>query len=151
MSYHNGSVWPHDNGIIAAGLMRYGFVEHAQRVASAVLDAAAEFDGRLPELMCGFDRSQYPRPVPYPTACSPQAWAAATPVELLRTLLRAEPCLPHARIRLDPALPRRFGALQLRDVPLGSATVRVDVRDGQLQVDGIPEGVQVVREPCPCG
>jgi glycogen debranching enzyme len=151
LSYHNGSVWPHDNGIIAAGLMRYGFVEHAQRVASAVLDAAAEFDGRLPELMCGFDRSQYPRPVPYPTACSPQAWAAATPVELLRTLLRAEPCLPHARIRLDPALPRRFGALQLRDVPLGSATVRVDVRDGQLQVDGIPEGVQVVREPCPCG
>ena len=66
-------------------------------------------------------------------------------------LLRAEPCLPHGRIRLDPALPPRFGALQVRDVPLGGTTVRVDVRDGQLQVDGIPEGVQVVREPCPCG
>jgi glycogen debranching enzyme len=151
MSYHNGSVWPHDNGIIAAGLMRYGFVEHAQQVACAVLDAAGEFDGRLPELMCGFDRSQYPRPVPYPTACSPQAWAAATPVELLRVLLRAEPCLPHGRIRLDPALPPRFGALLLRDVPLGNTRVRLDVRDGRAQVDRIPEGVQVVREPCPCG
>jgi glycogen debranching enzyme len=150
MSYHNGSVWPHDNGIIAAGLMRYGFVEHAQRVACAVLDAAAEFDGRLPELMCGFDRSEYPRPVPYPTACSPQAWAAATPIELLRVLLRVEPCLPHGRIRLDPALPPRFRALLLRDVPLSGARVRVDVREGQPQVDGIPAGVQVVREPCPC-
>jgi len=151
MSYHNGSVWPHDNGIIAAGLMRYGFVEHAQRVACAVLDAAAEFDGRLPELMCGFDRSQYPRPIPYPTACSPQAWAAATPVELLRVLLRAEPCLPCGRIRLDPALPPRFGAVQLRDVPLGGATINIGVRDGRPQVSGIPEGVQVRPEPCPCG
>jgi glycogen debranching enzyme len=150
MSYHNGSVWPHDNGIIAAGLMRYGFVDHAQRVACAVLDAAAEFDGRLPELMCGFDRSEYPRPVPYPTACSPQAWAAATPVELLRVLLRAEPCLPHGRVRLDPALPQRFGALRLRDVPLAGASVSVEVHDGQSRVDGLPEGVQVVRQACPC-
>jgi glycogen debranching enzyme len=151
MSYHNGSVWPHDNGIIAAGLMRYGFVEHAQRVARAVLDAAAEFNGRLPELMCGFDRSEYPHPVPYPTACSPQAWTAATPVELLRTLLRAEPCMPHRRIRLDPALPPPFGALQVRDVPLGGITIDVCVRDGMAQVDRISEDIQVCREPCPCG
>jgi glycogen debranching enzyme len=150
MSYHNGSVWPHDNGIIAAGLMRYGFVDHAQRVACAVLDAAAEFDGRLPELMCGFDRSEYPRPVPYPTACSPQAWAAATPVELLRVLLWAEPCLPHGRVRLDPVLPRRFGALRLRDVPLAGTSVSVEIHDGQSQVDGLPVGVQVVRQACPC-
>jgi glycogen debranching enzyme len=151
MSYHNGSVWPHDNGIIAAGLMRYGFVEHAQRVARAVLDAAAEFNGRLPELMCGFDRTEYPHPVPYPTACSPQAWTAATPVELLRALLRAEPCMPHRRIRLDPALPPPFGALHVRDVPLGGVTIDICVRDGTARVDRIPEDIQVCRESCPCG
>ena len=60
ISYHNGSVWPHDNALIAAGLMRYGFVEEAQRIATAVLDAADAFGGRLPELFCGFDRATYP-------------------------------------------------------------------------------------------
>lgn len=149
MSYHNGSVWPHDNAIIAAGLMRYGFVEHAARVADAMLDAAAAFDGRLPELICGFDRSEYPRPVPYPTACSPQAWASAAPVELLRVLLQAEPCLPNGRIRLCPVLPRRFDPLQLRDVPLGGSRVNVEVTDGKARVEGLPEHVTLTREPCP--
>jgi len=60
MSYHNGSVWPHDNALITAGLMRYGFVEEATRVAAGLLDAAATMDGRLPELFCGFDRADYP-------------------------------------------------------------------------------------------
>jgi glycogen debranching enzyme len=150
MSYHNGSVWPHDNGIIAAGLMRYGFVEHAQRVAVAVLDAAAGFGGRLPELICGFDRSEYPCPVPYPTACSPQAWASATPVELVRVLLRAEPCLPHGWIRIDPAPPERFEPLRLRDIPLGGRRVQIEVRDGEFRLDGVPDGIRVVREPCRC-
>ena len=79
-SYHNGSVWPHDNAIIAAGLMRYGFVEEAQRISTALLDAAEYSEGRLPELFCGFDREHFAAPVPYPTACSPQAWAATTPI-----------------------------------------------------------------------
>ena len=66
LSYHNGSVWPHDNAIIAAGLMRYGFVAEAQRVAEGILDAAEAFGGRLPELFCGFDevRVRPARPVP---------------------------------------------------------------------------------------
>ena len=68
VSYHNGSVWPHDNAFVVAGLMRYGFVEEAQRIADALLQAAAHFGGRLPELFCGFDRSEYPEPVPYPTS-----------------------------------------------------------------------------------
>ena len=66
VSYHNGSVWPHDNAIIASGLMRYGFTEHAQRVATALFEAAEHFGYRLPELFCGFDRTDYPKPVPYP-------------------------------------------------------------------------------------
>jgi glycogen debranching enzyme len=150
MSYHNGSVWPHDNAIIAAGLMRYGFVEDAQRVACAMYDSAAAFDGRLPELMCGFDRSEYPRPVPYPTACSPQAWAAAAPVELLRVLLQAEPCLPHGRIRLDPVLPPRFDSLLLRDVPLGDSRIHIEVKNGTARVNGLPDRVAVIDQPCAC-
>ena len=100
MSYHNGSVWPHDNALCAAGLMRYGFTVHAQRVAEAVFDAAARFGYRLPELFCGFPRDRYPDPIPYPASCSPQAWAAAAPLQLLT------PCCgsPHS-----PA-PGAFGA-----------------------------------------
>jgi glycogen debranching enzyme len=150
ISYHNGSVWPHDSTLIAAGLMRYGFTGHAQRVADAVLDAAADFDGRLPELMSGFDRSEYPRPVPYPTACSPQAWAAAAPIELLRVLLRAEPCLPHHRLRLDPALPPRLDPLQLRDIPLAGHRINIDIKNGEIHVEGLPPNITITREPCPC-
>src|SRR4051794_39620532 len=98
MSYHNGSVWPHDNALLAAGLMRYGFVEHAQRIARGLVDAAAFFGGRLPELFCGFDRDEFPAPVPYPTSCSPQAWAAASPLLLLRSLLRFDPAVPGGRL-----------------------------------------------------
>ena len=65
-SYHNGSVWPHDNAIIAAGLLRYGFVEQAQRIATALLEAAEYSEGRLPELFCGFSREHFDEPVPYP-------------------------------------------------------------------------------------
>ena len=110
MSYHNGSVWPHDNAIVVAGLMRYGFVAEAQRVARGLVDAAAAFAGRLPELFCGFDRTEFEQPVPYPTSCSPQAWAAASPLLLLRSLLRLEPDLPGHRVGLAPQLlpePRR--------------------------------------------
>ncbi|MET8243951.1 glycogen debranching N-terminal domain-containing protein [Streptomyces sp. NPDC005202] len=151
MSYHNGSVWPHDSGIVAAGLMRYGFTDHARRVAEAVLDAAAAFGGRLPELLCGFDRAEYAQPVPYPAACSPQAWASATPLHLLRVLLGAEVCVPHGVVRLDPHLPARFGALRLTDVPLGTARVGVTVaEDGAVEVTGLPSGLRVTQEPCPC-
>ncbi|PRX50899.1 glycogen debranching enzyme [Prauserella shujinwangii] len=149
MSYHNGSVWPHDNALIAAGLMRYGFVGHAQRVASAVFDAAAAFDGRLPELLCGFDRAEYADPVPYPTSCSPQAWASAAPVHLLRTLLRVEPCVPEGTVRIAPALPGSLATLTIDDVPLGSGRIRIDVDDNEADVHGLPDGVKLLREPLP--
>ncbi|EID56535.1 amylo-alpha-1,6-glucosidase [Saccharomonospora xinjiangensis] len=145
MSYHNGSVWPHDNALIAAGLMRYGFVEHAQRVAVAVFDAARAFDGRLPELMCGFDRSEYDTPVPYPTSCSPQAWASAAPVHLLRTLLRFQPSLPHRRLRVSPALPESFGALLIDDVPLGGSRISIEARGTEVRVGHLPSGIELVH------
>src|SRR5437660_7329873 len=94
ISYHCGSVWPHDTTIAAAGLMRYGFVEGAQKLIMALLDAAHRQGGRLPELYSGLDRREFPTVVSYPTSCSPQAWASASPILALRTLLRFDPCVP---------------------------------------------------------
>ena len=150
MSYHNGSVWPHDNAIIAAGLRRYGFLEEAGRVATAMLDAAVAFSGRLPELMCGFDRETYPQPVPYPAACSPQAWAAASPVEFLRVFLGAQPCVPHQHVQLDPrALPASLSPLELRGLPLVGTSVDLVVQDGRADLRGLPESYTVSADPCP--
>lgn len=150
MSYHNGSVWPHDNAICAAGLMRYGFVQGAQRVAEAVLDAAAHFDHRLPELYCGFPRDEFAAPVPYPTSCSPQAWAAATPLLLLRTLLRFEPQLASRRIWCAPAFPRRYLPLKLNGLALGHGAVDIDVRGTGTRLHGLRQaGLRWVRGPRP--
>src|SRR5205807_3444408 len=86
MSYHNGTVWPHDNALIAAGLKRYGYHKQTNRIATAIFDAAVFVDYmRLPELFCGFTRRTPNQPVSYPVACSPQAWAAGSPFLLLRS------------------------------------------------------------------
>jgi glycogen debranching enzyme len=149
MSYHNGSVWPHDNALIAAGLMRYGFVEQAQRIALGLLDAADAFDGRLPELFCGFDRREYPEPLPYPTSCSPQAWAAASPVHLLRVLLRFDPCIPCGRVWLAPALPPVLARLSIGRLSLAGERVSIEVSRDRLHIRGLPPGLRVVHEPEP--
>jgi glycogen debranching enzyme len=149
VSYHNGSVWPHDNAIIAAGLMRYGFVEAAQRVARGILDAADAFGGRLPELFCGFDRRDYSAPVPYPAACSPQAWSAAAPVQILRTLLRLDPDLPRDRVWLAPSLPAGVGVLSIDGLAVGDAKLRVEVSGTEVSVTGLPAGVTLLASPRP--
>lgn len=91
MSYHCGTVWPHDGALCAAGMREYGFHEHALTVANGLLDAARVWDGRLPELFSGLDRIDVGTPIPVPTSCSPQAWASATPFLLLRVMLGLEP------------------------------------------------------------
>ncbi|MBI4936450.1 MAG: amylo-alpha-1,6-glucosidase [Actinobacteria bacterium] len=91
MSYHCGTVWPHDSALCAAGMRRYGFDREASTIADGLFAAAAVWSGRLPELFSGLDRSHVGIPVPFPTSCSPQAWAATTPFLLLRTLLGLEP------------------------------------------------------------
>ncbi|HCU97178.1 MAG TPA: amylo-alpha-1,6-glucosidase [Actinobacteria bacterium] len=139
MSYHNGSVWPHDNALCAAGLMRYGFVDHAQRVAVAVLDAATHFQHRLPELFCGFPREMFAEPVPYPTSCSPQAWAAATPLHLLRTLLRFDPQLPTGRLWCDPAVPDRYLPLRISRLGLGKDHLAVEVTSDGPRLRGLED------------
>ncbi len=96
-SYHNGSVWPHDNALIATGLRRYGYRDEAARVARAILEAAPHFDYRLPELFAGHPRRLGVAPVSYPTSCSPQAWAAGATPLLVRAVLGLEPDLHENR------------------------------------------------------
>ncbi|RCG15369.1 hypothetical protein DQ392_24655 [Streptomyces reniochalinae] len=86
LSYHRGSVWPQDNALIALGLARYGLREELRRLTGGLLDAAARHGYRLPEVLAGYPRADPQGPVPYPHACSPQAWAAATPLALLTAL-----------------------------------------------------------------
>jgi glycogen debranching enzyme len=147
ISYHCGSVWPHDNAIIAAGLMRYGFVEEAQRVIMGMLDAAIRENGRLPELFSGLGRDEFPTIVSYPTSCSPQAWSSAAPLLFVRTLLRFEPWVPHGRVWLSPALPKEIGFLRVDRIPLHGSRVSVEVSDGNVKIDGLPPGIDVVTEP----
>jgi glycogen debranching enzyme len=115
VGYHVGTVWPFDNSFVAWGLRNYGFKEEAARIAAGILDAAAFFDGRLPEAFAGYDRKATKHPVQYPTACSPQAWSTGAPLLLLRTMLGLEPIGDH--LLVDPALPARLGVLALLDIP----------------------------------
>ena len=147
ISYHCGSVWPHDNAIIAAGLMRYGFVEHAQRVVMAMLDASVTQGGRLPELFTGLERDEFPGVVGYPTSCSPQAWSAASPLLFLRTLLRLEPWVPHGKVWLSPALPPEIHRLRVDRIPLGGRRVGVQADDGNVKVEGLPPEVELITVP----
>ncbi|RYC32367.1 amylo-alpha-1,6-glucosidase [Lichenibacterium minor] len=127
MSYHNGSVWPHDNALIAWGLARTGQAEAAECVFSALFAASACFDSRrLPELFCGFRRRRGAAPTLYPVACAPQAWAAGTPFLLLQASLGIEfdPAARAIRFR-NPRLPAFLEEITLRD--LGFAEAKVDV------------------------
>jgi glycogen debranching enzyme len=147
VSYHNGSVWPHDSALVASGLMRYGFVAEAQQVAMGLLDAARAFGGRLPELFCGFDRGEFAEPVPYPTACSPQAWAAAAPLYLLRTLLRFDPWVPANKVWCAPVLPERLLPLRIENLRLAGAEVGLEVDTNGWRITGLPAGIDLVQEP----
>ena len=144
MSYHNGSVWPHDNALVAAGLRRYGFVEEAGRIVLGLLSASEGFGGRLPELFCGFDRAEFARPVPYPTACAPQAWAAASPLFLLRVLLGLEPDLPAGVVEVDPAPPASLLPLSVDQLHVGGATLGLDVTAASWRARGMLDGVRTV-------
>lgn len=139
-SYHNGSVWPHDNAIIVAGLLRYGLVEEAQRIATALLEAADYSGGRLPELFCGFDREHFDEPVPYPTACSPQAWAATTPIQLLRSLMGYYPDVAQGRLWINAVIPESFGDLHITNAPFASGRLTIDVSGSTVNVQGLPAG-----------
>jgi glycogen debranching enzyme len=130
MSYHDGSIWPHDNALIALGLARYGLKHSVEQVFKGLFDAASYMDlRRLPELFCGFQRERRRGPTLYPVACAPQAWASATPFTLLEAALGLEFDAQRGEIRLrNPRLPAFLNEVILRDLQLGPSSVDLRVR-----------------------
>jgi glycogen debranching enzyme len=130
MAYHNGTVWPHDNALIAAGLKRFGFAKAANRVATAIFDAAIHADYmRLPELFCGFTRRTPNQPVAYPVACSPQAWAAGSPFLMLQAILGVSARAHENLITVNkPHLPTWLNQVELRNLRVGSSTISLVFR-----------------------
>jgi glycogen debranching enzyme len=140
VSYHNGSVWPHDNGFALWGLRRYRRFAELDRLTTALFDAATRFPlYRLPELFCGFPRGADPhdRPVAYPTTCSPQAWAAGTPLIIAETLLGLHVDPDSGELTLDPWLPEWLDWVELRGIVAGGRAydVRVAGKHDQATVD----------------
>jgi glycogen debranching enzyme len=134
ISYHNGSVWPHDNSLIAAGMARYGDGAGAWRIADGLLDAAMQDDARrLPELFAGFDRASTQDLVGYPVACSPQAWASGTIFHIVQTMLGLEPAADAPRLAPIAGGPR----LRLGDLRLGGWQGDVD---NSARLTSLPSG-----------
>jgi glycogen debranching enzyme len=137
LSYHNGTVWPHDNSLIALGLGRYGRWAEAQRIIQRMLTAAGHFQYQLPEVFAGMRRSETPFPIAYPTAARPQAWAAGTPVLLLQVLLGLQPDRPrHSLVTIAPPdLPSWAGRIRLGGVRAFGRTWDVRLENGQVTVE----------------
>ncbi|HEX2088606.1 MAG TPA: amylo-alpha-1,6-glucosidase [Actinomycetota bacterium] len=152
MSYHNGTVWPHDNALIAAGLKRYGFLKATNRVATAIFDAAIHADYmRLPELFCGFTRRAPNQPVAYPVACSPQAWAAGSPFLMLQAILGLSARGHENMLTVNkPHLPPWLNVVELRNLRVGGSTTSlVFRRQGEITAFSLLErkgDVRVVME-----
>ena len=149
MSYHNGSVWPHDNALIALGFARYGLKRSIERLFTGLFDAATYMEmRRLPELFCGFQRGRGRGPTLYPVACAPQAWASGTPFTLLEASLGLQFDTAANEIRLrNPRLPSFLDHVVLRNLRLKNSSVDLKVnrhatevsveilrRQGQVQV-----------------
>jgi glycogen debranching enzyme len=142
MSYHNGSVWPHDNALIALGLSRYGQMEKALRIWSGLFQAGLFFDlHRVPELFCGFPQDAGEGPVLYPVACAPQAWSAASVFLLFQSILGLEINGPEAQVRLTrPTLPNSLGELRIHNLQVAGGSVDLLVVRHEHDV-----GVNVLR------
>ncbi len=143
MAYHNGSVWPHDNAMIARGMARYGLKRESNRIFDGLFDACRFFEGyRIPELFCGFDRRADEGPTQYPVACSPQAWAVGSVFLLLQASLGLEMDYTRKMIRFcQPVLPRYLHHIKLKNLRLGSASVDLAFTAHDRTV-----GIDVVRK-----
>ncbi|MGI5244060.1 amylo-alpha-1,6-glucosidase [Dactylosporangium sp. CA-139066] len=144
LSYHCGSIWAHDTAIALSGLASTGHAAPAAHLAEGLLSAAEAFDYRLPELYGGDDRSLLGRPVPYPAACSPQAWSAAASVAILQAVLGLYPDVPAGRLELRPLPTLPFGPVTARGLRIGGASVDVSLdATGTAKASGLPPGITV--------
>jgi glycogen debranching enzyme len=151
MSYHNGSVWPHDNALISAGMAAYGIKHQAVELAQAMFEASLFVDQhRLPELFCGFHRRPSEGPTLYPVACIPQAWSAAAPFLFLQTLLGLSVCsAPQKRICFShPVLPDFLSFIRIRGISIADISADVIVRrhkdETEVSVPGKHDDLEVV-------
>jgi glycogen debranching enzyme len=146
MAYHNGSIWPHDNALIGAGLANYGFRHEALRILLGLFESTLSFEtSRLPELFCGFPRMPGAGPTVYPVACSPQAWASGAPLMLLKACLGLTIDAPNRRVQFShPVLPSFLQELSIQKLRVGDSTV-------DLSVHRYPEdvGINVLRRSGP--
>jgi glycogen debranching enzyme len=141
MSYHNGSVWPHDTSLIISGLARSGYREQANEIATQVVAAAQHFRlDRLPELMCGYGRAEgeLDSPAPYPVSCRPQAWAAGTGLLILQSVLGLEADALANTLRVAPHLPAWLGSVEVRNLRVGER--RVHLRVTRTGVEVVADG-----------
>lgn len=133
ISYHNGSVWPHDNSIIIAGMALYGRNDAVGQITEGLMKASEGVAlWRLPELYGGLSADSVQAPVPYPVSCSPQAWAAATPLIVLQSILNLQPDVPNRKVSIQPQLPRRITHLSVTGIPIGDGHLSIDL----TQLDG---------------
>ncbi|GAA4559324.1 amylo-alpha-1,6-glucosidase [Planotetraspora kaengkrachanensis] len=147
LSYHCGSIWPHDTAIVIAGLARAGHGAQAASLAEGLLAAGESFGYRLPELYAGDAREVVGRPVPYPAACRPQAWSAAAAVTIAHVALGLYPDVPEGRVTLRPLPGAPFGAVSVQGLQVAGAEVRVSVgADGRAGITGLPSGMSVAGE-----
>jgi glycogen debranching enzyme len=136
LSYHNGTVWPHDNSLIAWGLARQGYWQECHQIVRRMLDAAGHFNWQLPEVFAGLDRAETPFPIAYPTAARPQAWAAGTPVLLLQLLLGLVPDRDRHRLyTIAPELPTWAGELRVSGIQAFESRWDAIVENGRVRVE----------------
>jgi glycogen debranching enzyme len=143
-SYHNGSVWPHDNAMAAAGLRRSGFPQEAERIARAVLEAGMAFPKqRLPELWCGNDRESSSPPVSYRNSCSPQAWAAGSVFQLMTALLGLEADAGRGRLRIAPVETPLWHRLEVSGLHFAGHRIDFSVAGTRVELGALPRGIKV--------
>ena len=141
MSYHNGSIWPHDSAICAAGIAKYAGRQHLVRIVADMFEAAAQFSMRLPELYCGFPRDTTQAPVPYPVACLPQAWASGSIFMLLQSTLgiRIDGAMKEVHIQ-RPVLPEGIESLHVHGLSVGNAHIDIEFHRIGDKVGAVPTG-----------
>jgi glycogen debranching enzyme len=144
IEYHNGTVWPHDCSFIAAGLARYGFRKDAAKLIAGIFEASLFFNQRLPEVFAGYARANTRYPVQYPTACTPQAWAAASPMLGIRTLLGLEPKGEVLTAIADPVLPFWMGTLTIDGIPGRWGRTRVVAKGDDKAMLSVKEMYEII-------
>jgi len=151
MGYHQGSIWPHDNSLIVAGMRRYGYIKEAEEVTSQIFEASMHFPySRLPELFCGFARDKdFPgMPVKYPASCSPHAWASGSAILLLQSMLGMQANVARRRLYLNPKLPQWLKYVSLQNLRIGKGTVNLyferHEEETSFRITENSAGIQVV-------